>query len=141
VCALHIVCAKVRFKILYPEVSGVQEIVATYPEQFRVDYALSREMQNKDGGKMYIQNKMEEYADELFDLLDNGAYIYFCGLKGVLRPPSGRAPLARFHSCWVSFAPCGRRKGGVVQQTSSALSGAVLGCLSDISIQIGPCIV
>lgn len=55
-----------------------------YPENFRVDYALSREMSNKDGGKMYIQNKMEEYADELFDLLDNGADIYFCGLKGAL---------------------------------------------------------
>ena len=47
-----------------------------------MDYALSREMQNKNGGKMYIQDKMEEYADELFDLLDNGADIYFCGLKG-----------------------------------------------------------
>jgi Oxidoreductase NAD-binding domain len=64
-------------------VSGsVQEILATYPDQFRVDYALSREMKNKEGGKMYIQNKMEEYADEIFDLLDQGAHIYFCGLKG-----------------------------------------------------------
>lgn len=62
----------------------LQEIAATYPENFRVDYALSREMQNKDGGKMYIQNKMEEYADQLFDLLDNGAHIYFCGLKGMM---------------------------------------------------------
>lgn len=44
-------------------------------------------MQNKDGGKMYIQNKMEEYADQLFDLLDNGAHIYFCGLKGAARAP------------------------------------------------------
>jgi Oxidoreductase NAD-binding domain len=94
-------------QILNPGASGVQEIVAAYPEQFRVDYALSREMQNKDGGKMYIQNKMEEYADELFDLLDNGAYIYFCGLKGALRRSSGlfmlpwRAPLAHFRSCWA----------------------------------------
>jgi ferredoxin--NADP+ reductase len=62
----------------------IQEIAATHPDQFRVDYALSREMKNKKGGKMYIQDKMEEYADELFDLLDNGAHIYFCGLKGVL---------------------------------------------------------
>ena len=29
---------------------------------------------------------MEEYADELFDLLDNGAHIYFCGLKGAPPP-------------------------------------------------------
>lgn len=62
----------------------ITEMSTTYPENFRVDYALSREMQNKDGGKMYIQNKMEEYADELFDLLDNGAHIYFCGLKGMM---------------------------------------------------------
>jgi len=27
---------------------------------------------------------MEEYADEIFDLLDNGAHIYFCGLKGMM---------------------------------------------------------
>ena len=33
---------------------------------------------------MYIQDKMEEYADEIFDLLDNGAHIYFCGLKGMM---------------------------------------------------------
>lgn len=52
--------------------------------RFRVDYALSREQKNKKGGKMYIQDKVEEYADEVFDLLDNGAHIYFCGLKGMM---------------------------------------------------------
>lgn len=36
------------------------------------------------GGKMYIQDKVEEYADEVFDLLDNGAHIFFCGLKGMM---------------------------------------------------------
>lgn len=41
--------------------------------QFRLDYALSREQTNKRGGKMYIQDKVEEYADEVFDLLENGA--------------------------------------------------------------------
>lgn len=33
---------------------------------------------------MYIQDKIEEYADEIFDLLDSGAHIYFCGLKGMM---------------------------------------------------------
>ena len=37
---------------------GPQAILATYPDQFRVDYALSREQQNKKGGKMYIQDKV-----------------------------------------------------------------------------------
>ena len=37
---------------------GSQAILSTYPDQFRVDYALSREQQNKKGGKMYIQDKV-----------------------------------------------------------------------------------
>merc|ERR1719199_360442 len=52
--------------------------------KLRVDYALSREMENKKGGKMYIQDKVEEYADEVFNKLDSGAHIYFCGLKGMM---------------------------------------------------------
>jgi len=50
----------------------------------RIDYALSREQENKKGGKMYIQDKVEEYADEVFEKLENGAHIYFCGLKGMM---------------------------------------------------------
>jgi ferredoxin--NADP+ reductase len=33
---------------------------------------------------MYIQDKVEEYADEVFTKLDTGAHIYFCGLKGMM---------------------------------------------------------
>merc|ERR1719296_590224 len=40
--------------------------------------------ENKKGGKMYIQDKVEEYADEVFKQLDDGAHIYFCGLKGMM---------------------------------------------------------
>ena len=54
------------------------------PDNFRLDYALSREQTNKKGGKMYIQDKVEEYSDEIFDRLDKGAHIYFCGLKGMM---------------------------------------------------------
>ena len=49
-----------------------------------MDYALSREEKNKKGGKMYIQDKVEEYADEIFERLQNGAVMYFCGLKGMM---------------------------------------------------------
>mmetsp|Transcript_44221 Transcript_44221/g.68926 ORF Transcript_44221/g.68926 Transcript_44221/m.68926 type:complete len:404 (+) Transcript_44221:43-1254(+) len=59
-------------------------IQAANPDQFRYDVALSREQTNKDGGKMYIQDRVEEYADEIFDRLDKGAHIYFCGLKGMM---------------------------------------------------------
>ena len=64
--------------------------------RFRVDYALSREQKNKKGGKMYIQDKVEEYADEVFDLLDNGAHIYFCGLKGMMPGTTMNTPCAVF---------------------------------------------
>jgi ferredoxin--NADP+ reductase len=59
-------------------------IQAANPEQFRYDVALSREQTNKDGGKMYIQDRVEEYSDEIFARLDKGAHIYFCGLKGMM---------------------------------------------------------
>eukprot|EP00193_Tetraselmis_chui_P022736 CAMPEP_0177770320 /NCGR_PEP_ID=MMETSP0491_2-20121128/10855_1 /TAXON_ID=63592 /ORGANISM="Tetraselmis chuii, Strain PLY429" /LENGTH=352 /DNA_ID=CAMNT_0019287513 /DNA_START=69 /DNA_END=1127 /DNA_ORIENTATION=+ len=71
----------------------IQAMLATYPDQFRVDYALSRVQTNKSGGKMYIQDKMEEYADEVFDLLENGGHIFFCGLKGMM--PGIQAMLER----------------------------------------------
>jgi len=61
-----------------------QTVKEAYPDNFRLDYALSREQENKKGGKMYIQDKVEEYADEIFTKLDKGAHIYFCGLKGMM---------------------------------------------------------
>lgn len=68
--------------LLYDE--DWKKIQAEHPDQFRYDVALSREQTNKDGGKMYIQDRVEEYADEIFERLDNGAHIYFCGLKGMM---------------------------------------------------------
>jgi len=61
-----------------------QEAKKEYPDNFRLDYALSREQNNKKGGKMYIQDKVEEYSDEIFEKLNSGAHIYFCGLKGMM---------------------------------------------------------
>lgn len=55
-----------------------------FPDNFRYDLALSREQKNQQGGKMYIQDKVAEYGNEVFDLLDKGAHIYFCGLKGMM---------------------------------------------------------
>ena len=69
--------------------------------QFRLDYALSREQNNARGGKMYIQDKVEEYSDEVFDLLDNGAHIYFCGLKGMM--PGAALPLCSI-ICFLSLS-------------------------------------
>merc|ERR1711871_156436 len=61
-----------------------QKIKQEFPDNFRVDYALSREQTNKKGGKMYIQDKVEEYAEEIFERMEKGAHMYFCGLKGMM---------------------------------------------------------
>merc|ERR1712151_640478 len=61
-----------------------QTVLKKYPQNFKLDYALSREQKNKDGGKMYIQDKVAEYSDEIFTRMDNGAHMYFCGLKGMM---------------------------------------------------------
>jgi len=71
-----------RDALLYDD--ELMAIQAKFPKNFKVDYALSREQNNAKGGKMYIQDKMEEYATDIFTRLDNGAHIYFCRLKGMM---------------------------------------------------------
>jgi len=61
-----------------------QAILKKAPKNFKLDYAISREQNNQKGGKMYVQDKVEEYSDEIFNMLDNGAHMYFCGLKGMM---------------------------------------------------------
>jgi len=61
-----------------------KEYKAKYPDQFRFDYAVSREQKNAAGQKMYIQTKMAEYAEELWVLMQNPkTHVYMCGLKGM----------------------------------------------------------
>jgi ferredoxin--NADP+ reductase len=60
------------------------EYAAKYPGQWRHDYAVSREDKNAAGQKMYIQTKMAEYAEELWELMQKeNTHIYMCGLKGM----------------------------------------------------------
>jgi len=78
-----------------------------YPDQFRYDYAVSREQKNAAGQKMYIQTKMAEYAEELWDLMqDEKTHIYMCGLKGM---ESGMqecfSPIAEKNGLdWIEFS-------------------------------------
>jgi len=61
-----------------------QEYKAKFPTQWRYDYAVSREDKNAAGQKMYIQTKMAEFADELWELMqDKKTHVYMCGLKGM----------------------------------------------------------
>ena len=61
-----------------------QEIASRKPDNFRLTYAISREQTTKAGDKMYVQDRLAESAEELFERMDNGAHIYFCGLKGMM---------------------------------------------------------
>merc|ERR1712051_969067 len=39
-----------------------QKVLKEYPDNFKLDYALSREQENKNGGKMYIQDMLKGVA-------------------------------------------------------------------------------
>ncbi len=68
--------------ILYKE--ELEQLQAEFPDNFRLTYAISREQKNVDGGKMYIQNRIQENADELWDLVQKPkTHTYICGLKGM----------------------------------------------------------
>ena len=48
-------------------------------------YALIRGENSKEGEKVYLHDKMNMYADDLYDrLTNNGAYIYFSGLEEMM---------------------------------------------------------
>ena len=68
--------------ILYKE--QLEELAEKYPDNFRLDYAISREQKNAEGGKMYIQHRIAEHADKLWELMQNPkTHTYICGLKGM----------------------------------------------------------
>nr|KJB48303.1 hypothetical protein B456_008G062600 [Gossypium raimondii] len=65
----------------YKEFEKMKE---TYPDNFRLDFAVSGEQTNENGEKMYIQTRMAEYAKELWELLKkDNTFVYMCGLKGM----------------------------------------------------------
>lgn len=68
--------------ILYKE--ELEKLQAEFPDNFRLTYAISREQKNAKGGKMYIQDRIAENADELWDLVQKpNTHTYICGLKGM----------------------------------------------------------
>jgi ferredoxin--NADP+ reductase len=71
--------------ILYKD--DLEKMAAEYPDNFRLTYAISREQQSAEGGKMYVQSRVTEYADQLFELIQKpNTHLYMCGLKG-MEPP------------------------------------------------------
>ncbi|CAN6909050.1 unnamed protein product [Brassica oleracea] len=72
------------FVVVINYLQEFDKMKAKAPENFRVDYAISREQANDKGEKMYIQTRMAQYAPELWELLKkDNTYVYMCGLKGM----------------------------------------------------------
>ncbi len=68
--------------VLYQE--QLEELQKEFPDNFRVTYAISREQKNPEGGRMYIQHRVAEHADELWNLIQkDNTHTYICGLKGM----------------------------------------------------------
>jgi len=68
--------------ILYKE--ELEEIQQKYPDNFRLTYAISREQQNAEGGRMYIQHRVAEHAEEMWEKMKSPkTHTYMCGLKGM----------------------------------------------------------
>jgi ferredoxin--NADP+ reductase len=68
--------------ILYRnELEDLQTLAQT---RFTIEYAISREQQNQNGGRMYIQDLIADHATTLWNLLQReNTYVYICGLKGM----------------------------------------------------------
>lgn len=68
--------------ILYKQ--ELEELQAKYPDNFELTYAISREQQNAEGGKMYIQHRVAENAARMWELMQKpNTHTYMCGLKGM----------------------------------------------------------
>ncbi len=68
--------------LLYEE--DLQRYLENYPDNFKYTKAISREQQNTKGGRMYIQDRVLESANEIFNMIeDEKTHIYLCGLKGM----------------------------------------------------------
>ena len=68
--------------ILYKE--ELEKYQQEYGDQFRLTYAISREQKNSEGGRMYIQHRVSEHVEELWELIQKeNTHTYICGLKGM----------------------------------------------------------
>ncbi|MEO1003938.1 MAG: phycobilisome linker polypeptide [Cyanobacteria bacterium J06638_7] len=61
-----------------------EHYLGEFPDHFRYTKAISREQQNAKGGRMYIQDRVLEHADEIFTMIeDPKTHVYMCGLRGM----------------------------------------------------------
>jgi ferredoxin--NADP+ reductase len=68
--------------ILYKE--ELEELQQKFPDNFRLTYAISREQNNPQGGRMYLQDRIKENADAVWELVQKpNTHVYICGLRGM----------------------------------------------------------
>ena len=61
-----------------------QRYLSEFPDNFLYTKAISREQENAKGGRMYIQDRVLEHAEEIFSLIeDPRTHVYMCGLRGM----------------------------------------------------------
>ncbi|MBD1916922.1 MULTISPECIES: ferredoxin--NADP reductase [Cyanophyceae] len=90
--------------VLYKE--ELEQMEKEYPKNFKLTYAISREQQNAEGGRMYIQHRVAEHADELWELMQKpNTHTYMCGLKGMEDGiDEGMTTAATKHGAdWIEF--------------------------------------
>ncbi|WP_269607880.1 FAD-binding oxidoreductase [Prochlorococcus marinus] len=64
--------------------SDFEHYKSQFPNNLRYTKAISREQKNSKGGRMYIQDRVLEHAEEIFSMIeDPKTHIYLCGLKGM----------------------------------------------------------
>lgn len=59
--------------LLYQE--EFEQMKANFPDNIRLDYAISREQTDPDGNKMYLQNRMKEYEEVSWRSILSGCYF------------------------------------------------------------------
>ena len=68
-------------KFMACHIPSLCSMMTRYDEhQVRYDYAVNHEDKNAAG---HIQIKMAEYADEVWDLMQDKTHVHMCGLKGM----------------------------------------------------------
>jgi ferredoxin--NADP+ reductase len=70
--------------LLYESEIAAMQANGQNGHQLQVSYAISREMTNAQGGKLYVQDILADRIGDVLQRLDDGAVIYFCGLKGMM---------------------------------------------------------
>jgi ferredoxin--NADP+ reductase len=83
-CAWLILGVPTTGGLLYPQEFAAMHRNDLAGDKLEITYAISREMTNQKGGKLYVQDVLQQNSDKLFERLEGGANIYFCGLKGMM---------------------------------------------------------